>query len=203
MNPNQNPEDQELAQSAASLRRQRTSLSIDPIPSNLSITRLMEEFNPLGLFDPLGNLVGLNFITRRGNHSHVTSASTICTGATIYKGPYQGALAHINSHRGSYYVLRTHCHQYFRGPRPTGWRVALMILRFVGPVNANAKPVPELAANNSDDFVVILLPQGAIMLPNGHPWVPLIVPPPQLVMEGVLVGRSSVEASEICQFYLE
>ncbi|CVL11297.1 uncharacterized protein FPRN_11115 [Fusarium proliferatum] len=202
MDPIQIPEGQELAKRPAPLGRQPPSFTLAPIPSNINLTQLYQELKPIGLFDPLGNLVGLNFFNNTGYPSDVTTSSSICTGATIYKGQYQVALSHINRHQGSYYVLRTHDHQYFHSLRPTDWRLALMTLRFVGPVSGNAKPIPKMAGND-DDVVVLFLPKGAVLLPNHHPWLPFGGPRPRLVMEGILVGRSYVEASEICQLYLE
>ncbi|KAG4267255.1 hypothetical protein FPRO04_04867 [Fusarium proliferatum] len=133
MDPIQIPEGQELAKRPAPLGRQPPSFTLAPIPSNITLTHLYQELKPIGLFDPLGNLVGLNFFNNTGYPSDVTTSSSICTGATIYKGQYQVALSHINRHQGSYYVLRTHDHQYFHSLRPTDWRLALMTLRFVGP----------------------------------------------------------------------
>lgn len=202
MDPNQNPEGQELAKRPAPLGRQVPSFRLAPIPSNITLTQLKQELKPIGLFDHRGDLVGLDFFNDMGSPSDVATNSSICAGATIYKGPYQVALSHINRHQGSYYVLRTHDHQYFRSSRPTGWRLALMTLRFVGPVSRNAKPVPEMAGNDGD-IVVVFLPKGAVPLPNHHPSLPFGGPRPRLVMEGILVGRSYVEASEICQLHLE
>ncbi|KAF5566050.1 hypothetical protein FPHYL_3963 [Fusarium phyllophilum] len=199
MDPNQNLEGQELAKRVAPLRRQLTSLVFPPIPPNITLTQLGQELNPIGLTDPLGNLVSLQFQCDMPRTSDITTSSSVCTGAVIYKGPYQDAVARVNRHQGSYYVLKTNNHQHWSLTRPPGWRAVWLTLRFVSSVNEKAKPVPELTGDDGD-FVLILLPQGANLLPNQHPSLPFIGPRPRLVMEGMLVGRSYVEASEICQF---
>jgi len=202
----QDPEDREKIEGAAPLKRQRSSLSISPVPGNAVTPQRIPELKPIGLIDNEGNLAGLQFVNKPGEpHTNVIASSSICAGAYIYKGPSQNALNYINAHQGSYYVLRL---KRWQLPPPRGWRMVWMNLRFLGPVNGNAKAFPELAGDPGD-VVVILIPQGALVFPNEHPSdFPLIYslrpsPRPRLVLEFMLTGRHFSEATEICQFYLE
>lgn len=199
--PSQDPKDHEKVEGAAPLGRQRTSLSMPPVPGNAVMPQRIRELKPIGLIDNQGNLVGLQFINQSGGpYTNVTASSSICAGAYIYKGPSQNALNYINAHQGSYYVIRLKGWQL---PQPRGWRIVWMNLRFVGLANGNAKALPELAGN-AGDVVVVFIPRGAPLFPNEVPSpIQTFFPHPRLVLEGMLIGRNFSEASEICQFYLE
>ncbi|KAF5716297.1 hypothetical protein FMUND_6446 [Fusarium mundagurra] len=133
------------------------------------------------------------------------ASSQICGGAIIYKGNHWEAVYQVNRHQGSYYVLSLSSPQHWNLAMAVGMRSAPMTLRFVSSVNRNAKPIRQVDGKKGmdDDIVVILIPRGVPLFPSGYPPLPINGPRPRLVMEGMLVGRSYAEASQICQFYFE
>ncbi|KAG5791038.1 hypothetical protein H9Q69_009916 [Fusarium xylarioides] len=203
MDPNQNPEDGEKTEEMAPLGRQRTSLSMSPSPANEHIPQQVRELKPISIVDDQGNLVGLHFVNSDGGpQTNVMASSQICGGAIIYKGPQYEAVYQVNRHKCSYHVLSLSSSQHWYLAMAVGMRSAPMTLRFVGSVNRNAKPIRQVDGKNGD-VVVILIPRGVPFFPSGYPPLPINGPRPRLVMEGMLVGRSYAEASQICQFYFE
>ncbi|KAF5687908.1 hypothetical protein FDENT_5198 [Fusarium denticulatum] len=191
MDPNQNPEDGEKTEDVA-------PLSMLPNPFNEPIPQEVRELKPIGIIDNQGNLVGLKFVnTDGGPQTHVTASSQICGGAIIYKGPEYDAVSVINSLSSS---------QHWYNAMAVDMRSAPMTLRFVSSINRDAKPIRRVDSKHGSDLVLILIPPGVPFFPSeypDYPPLPINGPRPRLVMEGMLVGRSHAEASQICQFYFE
>ncbi|CVK96775.1 uncharacterized protein FMAN_11104 [Fusarium mangiferae] len=201
--PSQDPEDREMIEGAAPLKRPRTSLSMSPVPGNAAMPQLLGGMRLLGLIDCHINLVGLNLRNMNGGpRTNVMAAARMCVGSTLYRGPYQSALAQTNNHNGPYYMINLCCNSLFISPGARCWRTVEMTLRFVGTLNEDAKPVPKVAGSEGE-FLVILIPRGVLLLPNRDSDLPYTSPRIRLVLEDMLEGQYLNEASKICQFYFK
>ncbi|KAF5594346.1 uncharacterized protein FSUBG_9448 [Fusarium subglutinans] len=202
MDPNQNPQDREQTEDVASSGTQGTSLSVPSNPGNAATPQHIRGLKPFALIDPHGNLAGLQFLTltHGGPQTNVMASSDICLGATIYKRPYQAALAQIRSHPGPYYMIRLGPSKLWTSALAAGFRSVPMTFRFLEFMEGGAKRFPDLGGNVGD-VVVILIPPGGPVFPNGYSPVPHNILRPRLVMEGMLVGTSYFSTSRICQFY--